>query len=644
MARLFALGLTLGILWFVALPSAASQEEGDSPEPPAGSEPATIQEVEPNDETDREGTGLPEVSPPEMFAGRADELRDRDHFVLVIEEELIANVYIEWREPVSSGDELYMEISSVRLRLSARGESAVAMAYRLPVGRHLVRLTATRFTAPHDYRIVFKEHREPPPMVDVEPNETVESAPDLTLTRDATLSARGYVSYGRDTQDWLRLTVAEAGIYQLDASAFFSEPDGTRSQREMRLEFYDPEVSPRSPLFTYDCDTVRPEFRFFPVLDATTYTIRIHLSPGGARPGEEWAIAFRAFEPQVDSPLLDEAREAIDRGLTWFLDNPAAEPERAREVIGVGGALAALGEGSGLPERDRTERIASLLDALEAEIEPATPSAEWDGQPVQRFGTGNMYEMAIVTLALADCVAAGTLVERTRPLCELGVRFLVAGQVSTWRPQAWEPVESGEPTIGGWRYRPTTDEADISVTGWCVIALFAAAVAEVEVPGLDRALAAGVRYLPFCHRGPDGYAYQAEVGRGTSAIRQAIGALAAQLFDARSPSVPVARAHVERNLAAGTQSPDPHGAENSVYYYAYYGTRLQYLRGGAEWTRWRATMIRQLLRAQSEDGSWPNHHSERVAGLLYSTGMAIVILRLCLNEPPAYLELEAEAF
>ncbi|HZL72930.1 MAG TPA: hypothetical protein VFC86_10745, partial [Planctomycetota bacterium] len=59
---------------------------------------------------------------------------------------------------------------------------------------------------------------------------------------------------------------------------------------------------------------------------------------------------------------------------------------------------------------------------------------------------------------------------------------------------------------------------------------------------------------------------------------------------------------------------------------------------------WRATALRQLLRRQQEDGSWAAFGYESAPGPRWTTAIGLMMLRLCLNEPPKYLRVEAKGF
>ena len=81
-----------------------------------------------------------------------------------------------------------------------------------------------------------------------------------------------------------------------------------------------------------------------------------------------------------------------------------------------------------------------------------------------------------------------------------------------------QAVVKADPTDrGGWRYTPQSSDADLSVTGWQVMALKAAKTAGLEVPAA--AIETAADYV-WNRRGDPGFAY---TGRGTSYSMTGVG-------------------------------------------------------------------------------------------------------------------------
>lgn len=66
------------------------------------------------------------------------------------------------------------------------------------------------------------------------------------------------------------------------------------------------------------------------------------------------------------------------------------------------------------------------------------------------------------------------------------------------------------------------------------------------------------------------------------------------------------------------------------YFYGhYYAVQAMYLAGGEWWAQWWPGIREELIRIQSEDGSWVDHQS----GNAYATAMALVVAQM----PKRYL-------
>ena len=94
--------------------------------------------------------------------------------------------------------------------------------------------------------------------------------------------------------------------------------------------------------------------------------------------------------------------------------------------------------------------------------------------------TSDMYAQGIVTLALSEAYGmtqsaaiSGEQPSSLRSTVEKCIHAIIQSQ----------NVHKSDPAyIGGWRYKPESDDADMSVTGWLVMALKSASLAGLEVP------------------------------------------------------------------------------------------------------------------------------------------------------------------
>jgi hypothetical protein len=386
----------------------------------------------------------------------------------------------------------------------------------------------------------------------------------------------------------------------------------------------------------YHLDMSLPTYLYYPVLDKGTYDLYVRSNTASA----PYTLQLRRLEVNVTEPDITAAKNAIDKGMASLA---AVSPAQARSVALYAPAIesfvmAALDSDPAQAHKDRIAK--DYLPWLKAQL-PEIPNVQWKGKPVAGVIRGNasMYDTAIATLALAEMAPRNS---DAKALAEQTARFILAAQVTDQRPAEWRTPPKTSPFYGGWRYFPQSLDADLSVSGWCIIALNACAVADIQPEGMRDALADAVKFVRKT-QAADGFGYEINGGGGSGPIRNAIGGLVFQLYGEHGRENDAGLAFLDRHLYAGTQTDD----FDSDYplYYAYYATRLHYLRGSFAWEAWRMTTLRQLVKLQQADGSWAPGRKETVAGATrYSTALSILILRMCLNDQPAYMTQEVKGF
>ncbi|MHC5019549.1 MAG: HEAT repeat domain-containing protein [Planctomycetota bacterium] len=235
-----------------------------------------------------------------------------------------------------------------------------------------------------------------------------------------------------------------------------------------------------------------------------------------------------------------------------------------------------------------------------------------------------MYNHAIATLALCEA-AALTHDEALRSAAQGAVEYLCAAQTST----------------GGWDYTGEgvrTRRSDMSISGWAVMALKSALVADLDVPRRtwDRAR----RFVRRSQRTDGEYAYDTTKSRFGPAMTAA--GLVCDLYLGTNPeSVALGKA-ATRVL---NETPDwgrlTSEQAHTVYYW-YYGTLAMFQRGGKSWHTWNTAMRTTLLTHQRTDGHaagswdpdglWLAKHGGRV----YATTLNILSLEVYYRYLPVY--------
>jgi hypothetical protein len=240
-------------------------------------------------------------------------------------------------------------------------------------------------------------------------------------------------------------------------------------------------------------------------------------------------------------------------------------------------------------------------------------------RPDGLFGTqdyGEMYHHGICTMMLCE-VAAMTdakLSAEIKPKLEKAVKLILKAQRT-------------EPGVyrGGWRYRIDGNDADISVTGWQILALRGARNLGCDVPAQRIDLALG--FVQQC-RDPRSGGFTYIPGGGVTNACTATSILALELCGKE-------RHHSREALLAGSfllktpqQPNDPH-----FHYTVYYSSQAMFQLGNNYWNVYRPQLHKLLLDSQQRNGSWLTNEP---LGPSYATAMSLLALTVEYRLLPIY--------
>ncbi len=177
---------------------------------------------------------------------------------------------------------------------------------------------------------------------------------------------------------------------------------------------------------------------------------------------------------------------------------------------------------------------------------------------------GQMYSHGISTLFLSE---VNGMVDARRQIVVQEV--LPKALALILRAQA---VKKDPKHQGGWRYKFYSNDSDLSVVGWSVLALRSAKVSGAPVP--DRAVKSAVGYVKRCYSPEDrGFTYFA--GSGRSGTLNGIGILCLELFGL----------HGHQNLYTAGDSILSHPNFGNAYA-TYYDSQAMFQLGGSYWQRY----------------------------------------------------------
>ncbi len=221
---------------------------------------------------------------------------------------------------------------------------------------------------------------------------------------------------------------------------------------------------------------------------------------------------------------------------------------------------------------------------------------------------GPMYGHGFATLFLGE-VYGMTGDERCREALLKAVRLIVDAQNDE----------------GGWRYQPTSLDADISVTICQIMALRSARNAGVIVPTdtMDRA----IEYVRGCQNAGDGgFSYM--LGGGGSAFPRSAAGVAALYYAGVYEGE-----NIERGLGYLTRFANNMGNAGGHFHYGhYYAVQAMYQAGGESWATWYPAIRDYLLNDQNSNGGW----GSPAAGDAYGTAMSLLILEMPNRLLPIY--------
>ncbi|MFN0129603.1 MAG: hypothetical protein ACKV19_23295 [Verrucomicrobiales bacterium] len=243
------------------------------------------------------------------------------------------------------------------------------------------------------------------------------------------------------------------------------------------------------------------------------------------------------------------------------------------------------------------------------------------------------YEHGIASYALAEAYSMTRYGTKRIP----NLREAVLGSIDV--------IVKGQDSEGGWNYgygSPSGGGSDMSVSGWQIQAMNAAAHTGMEFPGIEEAFKKGMVYVQnsqaengaFGYRGKEGAKYGMT---GVASLALIMGGLD------RGQELRRATDFIREEWGK-RRIPFEYDAAEAELYGSYYVNQVAFMRGGKLWRDWNKALQEELLPNQNEDGSYKEEgghgssHGSGGAGAdaeIYRTALCTLMLEVYYRYLPA---------
>ncbi|MDA9962459.1 terpene cyclase/mutase family protein [Opitutales bacterium] len=311
----------------------------------------------------------------------------------------------------------------------------------------------------------------------------------------------------------------------------------------------------------------------------------------------------------------DITETAIIRGLTWLKNTQAADGSWGKDAKGDDGA----------PVKTDVNAMTSmaLLSFLghcelqdSPEFGPTVQKAinflTASNNPPEKMAGGNVgsYSHPI----------------RTYALCEAYTMTKIK-KLELYAKRASEHVVKGQNENGGWAYgygKGVGAHTDLSVTGWNIQALKAAAYTGISIDGLDEAMDKAVEYTKQCQDATGKFAYKRKSGGKPSLT--GTGVLCLQIWkNAKSQEAQKGLEWIIANQATEWKGVNVY----EWYYHAQACFQATGVSGGQKyWRAWNKNFQQIVCSAQESDGHWPHGAHYHGDSDIYRTTMTILMLEV----------------
>jgi len=178
---------------------------------------------------------------------------------------------------------------------------------------------------------------------------------------------------------------------------------------------------------------------------------------------------------------------------------------------------------------------------------------------------------------------------------------------------------------GGWRYQPRKSDADLSITVCQIMGLRGARDAGIDVP--DEVRGKCIEYVKRSQNKNGSFRYTLNGGHTTFAMTAAgvTSLYSAGIYEGEAVETALTYLQKFKPTAAGRGG-------GHYFYSNYYAVQAMWHAGGKHWNEWYPAIRDQLVKSQTDEGSWQSTE----AGPQFGAAMACIILQMPLNYLPVF--------
>ena len=345
----------------------------------------------------------------------------------------------------------------------------------------------------------------------------------------------------------------------------------------------------------------------------------------------------------VPSEVLSAEQEqqisdSTDRALKYLVSKQREDGSFDSIAIGQPGVtgfgvLAFLAQGKTPTDAQYGPAISKAVDficsqqkknGLLAAVAPNAVSIQRITDPASGKYQPAAYNHAIAGIALAE-VYGECDKERATQVAEVIEKAIAA----TLEMQGWR---KGAIDQGGWRYigQPyPPEDSDLSITGWHIMFLRSARNAGFDVAGksIDQAVA----YVERCFQKRSGtFTYTARNPLAATRAMAGAGVLALAHAGKHQSDMAIKASNwiLTRDFTRFNHEPKCELAwqDDRYNYGVFFCTQAMYQQGGDYWSKFYPPVVKAILEAQNEDGSWPPEPKDKTFGSCYTTALCVLSL------------------